>query len=1492
MNRGHFPFFSLFYTKNDRIPNTTPDTTSKTIDNDNGGRLHARIPSPHLSSSSPDTTSLHLAEETRAARINALHFIVLLLLTRAMDDYDGRLSVDRRLVKLITNAASLRSLARKSGMIIIKSLIKGKYQTKREARSHFQKYLKQKQKNAIRADVIRQKRARRANKSSHRCNNQIVFSRVPILVGVKDKQERDWAIDVTGLVDISWVDEGEGKWDEVAGGAAEGDEAPTYDSGDGGGGRGGVILEPSSPQPHDGGDRVGYREHVHLGREEERCRWENPNERCGRVPFCPTLRYDERIGVRRQATQPRAYSSRRQAGADDDGRVVQGEGGERGGSDDGTNERCGGVLFGVRRQATQPRAYTSQRQACADDDWCVVQGEGGERGGSDGTNERCGRSLQRPAGANDDEQIIQGGGEEQGGNNASLDGTNEYEGMARREEGKGVPCCRDRTASHDVDDALNRECALTTPKAPAPRACQGKPYQGGQADADDDEVTQPRASSSRGNPNTRCGRVLFGPSHRYDERIAGVWRLATQTRAHSSPRHAGADDGRVVQEEDDTNKEQGNNVARVCSLVIANQVKSPASLSTWLSEQDTPQRNIFFSAILSNVKNVNSINNVIVEPADACRSLNFITPARLAINDASNNSTTPIHPFDHNKPNILGGRHRSIGRDISTFNLRRSSNQASYRERNKLINAYQKTGNSAQRRYTLQKFLTHKSIIADTKHVLQGVPLNKEAESGIVILRTMKKILKTIFSSSRGRIGNTQRAWVNVISMCLFSDLESSGTKPAQIGKMANLSYGCIKRYSSKVFEKARLIQSGDKKGYELIEADQDRSKYSEEELAAFDNWILKDCQYVIENPLKNDTVMKRDRKGNVVMGDDNLPLQIQKRLLMCSYRELHLDMIDNFKGMITEDGEVRYSEVTIRKLMPNHVKKAGDRYKQMCGCQTCVIFKDMYQNVRLWRKKFINRKQLEIDGMISRSRARTTLINQLEMYKGKVLDDDGNTVIPERAWDAAAQLACPKVELAIDGNDDSIVRCFHKFGCVMGECNACPKWHSLIPAEERECTDYIKYCIYGCYSQCSLHGQRFIGVNAMNIEYCMECERRPITAEEQHGRKIPRMQKKYIRQEKTEPMNEFMALGGTYHKHITAMLYHSFLVVMLGSTVLAKNVAEAVKTNDNNLLFRRDHSERYTPRQTGEIMSEGIGTDGDVSIEGATLMYKIEGSATFRKILYASLSDDKKQDASTVRCNIEHVFNDLEERGELNRANLNGIYDIVDGCAVQYRCATVLYVLSQLSTQLNTCYTRNVQAPGHGKEEVDGLIGTDKTYADMIFARPGRYAEEEEADIKASKHRMNSDGVKMSLAEMVYDILRNSKRKFRLQESERKIVERRYHLRPVDAAQSHNVKMKAKGFDTKIKRSGIGSHYCFRADPMLGPCIAARRFFCECSFCANKFSSPNVSDRYSGPLMGVCIGLCLELMMITGGTMLGLSLSSKVKVATRTSWKQLWFPH
>ena len=72
--------------------------------------------------------------------------------------------------------------------------------------------------------------------------------------------------------------------------------------------------------------------------------------------------------------------------------------------------------------------------------------------------------------------------------------------------------------------------------------------------------------------------------------------------------------------------------------------------------------------------------------------------------------------------------------------------------------------------------------------------------------------------------------------------------------------------------------------------------------------------------------------------------------------------------------------------------------------------------------------------------------------------------------------------------------------------------------------------------------------------------------------------------------------------------------------------------------------------------------------------------------------------------------------------------------------------------------------------------------------------------------------------------------------------------MRPVEASSTHNVKMKAVGFEKKKGRDVIGSHYCFTGDPILGLRIASHCFFRSCVGCKNELSLPTVSKRYSGP--------------------------------------------
>ena len=95
-------------------------------------------------------------------------------------------------------------------------------------------------------------------------------------------------------------------------------------------------------------------------------------------------------------------------------------------------------------------------------------------------------------------------------------------------------------------------------------------------------------------------------------------------------------------------------------------------------------------------------------------------------------------------------------------------------------------------------------------------------------------------------------------------------------------------------------------------------------------------------------------------------------------------------------------------------------------------------------------------------------------------------------------------------------------------------------------------------------------------------------------------------------------------------------------------------KFANETLLCRRDHSKKYTCRPNGEIQSEGIGIDGAISIEGASVYFKpsdfhvcessceencSRGKDEFREIMFYHIADDKKQNAATVYCNIMHMI-------------------------------------------------------------------------------------------------------------------------------------------------------------------------------------------------------------------------------------------------------------
>ena len=194
--------------------------------------------------------------------------------------------------------------------------------------------------------------------------------------------------------------------------------------------------------------------------------------------------------------------------------------------------------------------------------------------------------------------------------------------------------------------------------------------------------------------------------------------------------------------------------------------------------------------------------------------------------------------------------------------------------------------------------------------------------------------------------------------------------------------------------------------------------------------------------------------------------------------------------------------------------------------------------------------------------------------------------------WDAASQLGCPHVTIAIDN------RYYCRFQCAVQECTECSNnWKDLIPAMERECTERISYVIFGTHSKCSYHGD-----GAMRVEgkecICEQCEIMSDEKKQSLKGGTPKVRQVKLRIMMTEPLNEFIKIGGTYEKYLWKMFQHQVHVKLLGSKFGVRMCYDHFKQNDGVIVVEMDYSERYQPVPMREIQSENFAKDADVSME------------------------------------------------------------------------------------------------------------------------------------------------------------------------------------------------------------------------------------------------------------------------------------------------------
>jgi hypothetical protein len=166
---------------------------------------------------------------------------------------------------------------------------------------------------------------------------------------------------------------------------------------------------------------------------------------------------------------------------------------------------------------------------------------------------------------------------------------------------------------------------------------------------------------------------------------------------------------------------------------------------------------------------------------------------------------------------------------------------------------------------------------------------------------------------------------------------------------------------------------------------------------------------------------------------------------------------------------------------------------------------------------------------------------------------------------------------------------------------------------------------------------------------------------------------------------------------------------------ILSKNGCGRVRfdwfqKNEDTKIVKsvRDHAERLKFELNDEIQSEHFGVSGNLSIEGCSVRCKDELQNVIM-VMHSHFSDTSRQDARTTHTHLKALLDHLFQNYFIQPGwlILDGTdVDVPNNMAAQQLCLSSLIAVTH-----HVVCDRAIGAPGHGKDEVDGLNAADKRF-------------------------------------------------------------------------------------------------------------------------------------------------------------------------------------
>ena len=286
-----------------------------------------------------------------------------------------------------------------------------------------------------------------------------------------------------------------------------------------------------------------------------------------------------------------------------------------------------------------------------------------------------------------------------------------------------------------------------------------------------------------------------------------------------------------------------------------------------------------------------------------------------------------------------------------------AANLAQRREVNKSVASLKKYNDDSKTLLVLKGLVNHPDMAPFVKAA--GIIPTKEQEVAMFNHHQQQEAfnLASETDNPRGRPNEDQRNFIRAAAISIAPNDDSIDV-PKKYKRMATLGNGMSRATRYRLLDKAanarkQLMEKVKGIRWSGGRSRKEYSKVTPQIRAALRKWILEHPD-VVESPIVNDTLKVRNpdtgKKDKIVA----------KQLRMISVRDLHNDLLKpvNEGGFENayKDGKVLISDTMLRTLMPEEMRKMTERYKQMCGCETCIVGRRLLRSLKAYRTRVLRK--------------------------------------------------------------------------------------------------------------------------------------------------------------------------------------------------------------------------------------------------------------------------------------------------------------------------------------------------------------------------------------------------------------------------------------------------------------------------------------------------------------------------------------------------------